>query len=454
MPTTAKPFLLLSDVDSETTKSRLAIAGIPYVKRRLESGPDNWLSIAEYLEQEPVSGILVKLSNTSMSRLMRLEYMDAQERLFRAIARRPHVVFVHSTFFGLNLSTSSGSDGDDHDFWFGPQGYFAPLESEEVDWMLEFFDEYGLNVIPYGKNAELSVLAADFIDSHQSNLLFRFYVPSERMYAAQTVEGLSLFRDYLVRALGLRINETQRTTPTGTVYEFFGDGELSPQDVANKLPEFQRVMGLSITDPPSAEALLLELGVGGSDVSRLVITYGTRSRRILKDLRRERETKLLALRQQLEDELEEDLVPTIDPLILARIVDDIVPAPLGPADALSTPTLREVLRNSTQLTINLNPQIIHKVEGIAAHAFYGDQHIGVEAGQILELIKEHNGGSALTSAMHEIEDPDTSPEKRLSAGRRVQGFLGLVGEKIVEKGVETGIASLLAYVQSRIGPLG
>lgn len=453
MPTKAKPFFLISDVDTETTKSRLAIAGIPYTKRRLESGPDNWKSIAEQLEQEPVAGVLVKLSSRSMSRLMLEEYRDAQEYLFRAIAAKPHVIFVHSSFIGLNLSGSSGFDDED-DPWFGPQGYFAPLEADERDWMLEFFEDFELNVVPYGRNAELSVLAADFIDSHQSNLLFRFYVPYERMYAAQTVEGLSLFRDYLIRALGLQIKDHQRTTPTGTVYEFFGDGELSAEDVANQLPDFRRVMGLSITDPSSAEALLVGLGVRGDDARGLVATYGTKSRRLMKDLRRERENKLISLRRQLEDELEEDLAPTINSSELAQVVDAILPNISSPGDTLSSPALRISGQGSTQVTVNLNPQIIGKVEGIVTRSFHGNQHIGIEAAQILEIIETRNGGSDLVAAVHEIEDPGSSPEKRLTAGRRLQGFLSLVGDKLVEKGVETGISSLLAYVQTKIGPLG
>jgi len=455
MQPTGKPFLFLSDADSETTKSRLRVSGIPYLKKRLESGPDNWMSIASLLQDEPIAGVLVKLSvKTMMQKLMLLEYEEAQEEVFRRVAALPHVVFVHSTFFGLSLAGSSGADDDeDADSWFGPEGYFFTLDGDERDWMLDFFEEYGLNVVPYRRNAELSVLAAEFIESRQQNLLFRFYVPEGRLYAAQTTDTLALFRDYLVRSLRMQIRQTTRTTPSGTVYEFFGDGELAADEVASHLPGFSRVMDLSLSDPSAAEAMLVASGADPVEVARLVTDYAKRARRILRDLRQEREQKLLTIRHRFEDELD-DIAPNMAPSALKQIVDQLIPEPAEPGAALMTPNVSLSHQSIGSLVVNYNPQFYDKVEGIVAQTIHGNQTIGIEASQLLDFIRQQGSKTELTSAVYELEDPDTPPERKLSAGRRLQAFLGMVGEKVTEKVVEAGIASLQAYIQTKLGPLG
>lgn len=41
----AKSFLFISESDTDSAKSRLKVAGVPYVKKMLESGPSNWFKI-------------------------------------------------------------------------------------------------------------------------------------------------------------------------------------------------------------------------------------------------------------------------------------------------------------------------------------------------------------------------------------------------------------------------
>lgn len=459
MKSDPKPFLFLSDVDSETTKSRLKVAGVPYLKKRLESGPENWDSITALLEDVPVAGVLVKLSNKSMLRIMSHDYLESGAYLFRAIASKPHIIFVHSTLFGLHLADSSGvDDGDDNDSWFSSDGYFSPLDPEERDWMLEFFEEFDLNVVPYRRNAELSVLAADFIDNNQNNLLFRFYVPRSRIYAPQTADALALFRDYLITTMKLRVKESQRTTATGTLYEFYGDGDLVPEEVAAHLDGFRRVMALSMKDPAEAESLLVSLGASRTEVTQLVESYARRSRRIVSDLRQENELKQLQLRHGLENAIRDELLPNIDVDTLDNVVDTILPRPKSPVETLADPVVPKGLNGITALTVINNHQFIQHAHGVIAQTINGDQHLGPEASQLLELIRSHGQELQLASAVHELEDEGTTPERKLSAGRRLQAFIGRMAEKAAEKAtekaVDVGLPVLVAWIQSKVGPLG
>lgn len=119
----AKTFLFLSDSDSDAAKSRLAVAGIPYIKKRLESGSANWDKIVTIIDETNLIGILVKLSNPTMERMLHAEYSEVHDELLTRLQAVPHIIFVHSSFFGLSLEQSTGVEDDD-DTWFGSSGYF------------------------------------------------------------------------------------------------------------------------------------------------------------------------------------------------------------------------------------------------------------------------------------------------------------------------------------------
>lgn len=448
-PAQTKKFLFISDSDSDAARSRLAVAGIPYIKKRLESGSANWQQIIGILEDESLIGVLVKLSNGSMERMLLPEYDEVHDKLLSKISALSHIVFVHSSFLGLGLEQSDSGE-DEEDTWFGPNGYFYVLEDEQRVAITELFNKHQLNVVPYRRNVELSMLASEFIESRQSNLIFRFYMPSGKIYAEQTYEVLSLFRDYLTQSLGMRVRQSTHSTTSGVVYEFFGDGDMSEEDVTSKFTDFSKVMDLCIIDPQRAEQLLVEQGADAQVVGRLVSDYSKKLRRITSDIRQERERKILEIRHRLEDELIE-VASDAELYAIRNLVDQVVPAQDRVGEVMGLGT--RLGRVGGGMVVNVRPQFINHVTGVVAQEVYGDQHIGPEPSQLLELIRERGTMNAieLQSAVYELEDADSSPEKRLSSARRLQAFLSRVGGKLGDKALDASIGMLQAYIQSKLG---
>jgi len=449
-----KKFLFLSDSDSDAAKSRLAVAGIPYIKKRLESGSANWEKIVDIIDEEELIGILVKLSNTTMERILHPEYSEVHAELLTRIKNTPHIIFVHSSFFGLALEQSTGVD-EEEDGWFGHSGFFHPLEEAERKAIMELFDQYALNVVPYRRNVELSLLAGEFVEGHQSNLIFRFYVPSGKIYADQTTDVLSLFRDYLTRSLNIQVRQSTHATASGTVYEFYGDGSMSQEDVTARFSGFKNVMDLCVADPSAAERLLVEQGADAQLVGRLVTDYSKKLRRITSDVRQERERKVLDIRHRLESELIE-VASDAELSTIRLLVEQVIPSREDVANVLGLGTAKVGQFSPRDVVLNIRPQFINQVTGIVAQEVYGNQNIGPEPMQLLELIRESNAINALElqSAVYEIEDSSVSPEKRLSAARRLQAFLAKASAKVGEKVLDAGISVLQAYVQTKLGISG
>jgi hypothetical protein len=445
-----KSFLFISESDAESAKSRLKVSGVPYVKKMLESGPNNWVKIIEIIKSDEISGVLVKLTHSTMRRMLSPEYKVVARGLLSGLESLPNIVFVHSSFFGIEAEVQPPKEGEEEDHWFGydlNHKVYALDERERTE-ISKLFADFDLNIIPYRRNVELNLLAGDFVESHQSNLLFRFYVPSGKIYAEQTVDILTLFRDYLTKSFNLRVRQSMNATGRGTVYEFFGDGSMSQEDVAGKFEKFTEVMDLCLVDPESAEKMLVEQGADAQQVSRLVTDYSKKLRRINSDIGQERERKVLDIRHRLESELLE-LASEADLSSIRALVDKIIPKAEDLNSILSLGSARSVSGSASSITMNFQPQFISHVQGIVAQEITGNQHFGPEPMQLLEIIRQNGSCKSveLISAVHELEDTGSTPEKRASAGRRLQAFLGKVGEGLL--GVSFGV--LQSYIESKIG---
>jgi len=444
-----KKFLFLSDSDRESAKSRLVAAGVPYIKKRLESRASNWETIVGIFETDPPLGVLVKLTNYTMGLLLAPNYAEVAAALLTKISQSSHIVFVHETFFKPDDIPEFSEEDEDEDLWFGsPQVLFGSLPEEQRAQVSQLFKSYGLNVVPYRRNFELSLLAGDFVESHQSNLIFRFYVPSGKIYAEQTVELLTLFRDYLSRSLGLQVKQSTHGTSNGTVYEFFGDGQLSQDDVAEKFDDFTNVMDLCLANPSEAEQLLIRQGADAGAVGRLVTDYSKKLRRLTNDIKQDRERKVLDIRHRLESDLIE-VADQADLQAIADLVEQVVTKNAGFSDVMGIGTSIGRKDAISSVTVNVRPQFINHVKGIVSQEMYGDQHVGPETAELLELIRQgdFSNRAELQSAVYELEDDATSPQKRLRAGRLLQTFLNKFGAGVVD----AGFGVLQTYIEGKLG---
>ncbi|WP_227368312.1 hypothetical protein [Halomonas sp. M20] len=455
-----KIVLFLGNADSEGVTAKLKAVGTLYKRKMLESSPENWQKIIGIFNEYEVTSVVVKLTNSSFDILCEEEYKGLREDLLGLISTKPNLFLSHESLltgekgndYGECIAKSNDYDPElEEDYQFLRFHYgdvFQPPNSEIVGEVLSLFERHEISIIPYKKNVEMTLIVSSFIDKNESNLIFRIYVPSERMWANEAEKLLQLFREYLHKVSGLNVRQDQYRTNQGVVYEFFGGDGVEPNSLPQKFDEFSSFMESCVSNPETAQALLESKDLNKSEIFNLVERYSKEARRLHIDIKQERERKILAIRHGLESELSEHVRTDHDWEVIGRVVEASVPSANGISSALTIDRkIQPALNNS--LTVNINPQVIESVNGLVAQQIIGDQHLGTDAKKLLELIDQYAGKdkAILASSVHELSDESAKTEDRITAKHRLKGFLVSAGSKIGD--VTTGV--LQSYIENQIG---
>ncbi|NVN55490.1 hypothetical protein FLM52_06760 [bacterium Scap17] len=440
-------FLFLGTADHEGITSKLKATNTQFKKKLLDSSVENWRTIFDYFKEYEVTGAIVKLTPHTYGAIASDKYKDLAERLFSEVSKVPNIVFVYESLLSGSSEEAIKEGEEEQDPFFGY--YFGQPRASALTIVNSMMEKHGLNVMPYKKNAELTVLATSFLEQNESNLLFRLYVPSERMWALEADKLLQLFRDYLSKVSGVNSRLDQYRTNQGVIYEFFGESEDDNRKLSDEFDEFSKFMDVCASDPARAEILLKDKSVATGLITNIVDRYSKEARRLHVDLRQERERKVLSIRHRLESELTDMLPGDTGWETITAIVDDAIPQAGPLSNALQVDQAPLHISDPGNITVNLKPQIIQTVNGVVSQEIYGDQHIGPEAKEILDLIQKYAGerSTELSSAVHEVVDPDAPKADRLSAKQKIKGFLYQVGRK----GSDVAIDLLQKYIESQVG---
>ncbi|MER8524817.1 hypothetical protein [Mesorhizobium sp. M1272] len=441
-------FLFLGEADREGATSKLKAAGHHYIKKRLESSLRNWESIFDYLADPGLKGTLAKFNNATFKIMDRNSYQAMTDLLFKTLARQSHVIFVHESFYTdppepaeEPIGHEAYLDIDDYSVFFGT------IPPQVRTRMQEAMNLHELNVMPYRTNAEMTVLAAEFVDQNERNLIFRLYVPSGRLWAREAERLLQLFRDYLGRVSGLGVRQDQFSTHHGVVYEFFSDEAIDPTRLREEFGDFSQLLDLCVERPREASLLLTGKNIDSLAVDEIIERYSKEARRLAVDVKHDRERKLLSIRHRMESELVDvEGGAAISPDDIEHLLEAIVPRQNTVGALLRPAAVGQVPQN---LTVNIRPQIIQTVHGIVAQEISGSQHLSFEAARIIELAQEHGGGRAseIVSAVHELEDVDLPDGDRLSAKQKIKRFLFALGGKVGD----VGLGVLQTYIERKLG---
>ncbi len=440
-------FLFLGTADHEGITSKLKSTNTQFKKKLLDSSVENWKTIFEYFVNYKITGAIVKLTPHTYQAIATEAYRELAEKLFYEISKVPNIVFVYESLLSGVSDDDEKNEDEEQDPFYGY--YFGQPRESALKIVNTMMERHGLNVIPYKKNAELTILATSFLEQNENNLLFRLYVPSERMWALEADKLLQLFRDYLSKVSGVNSRLDQYRTNQGVIYEFFGESDEPGKNLADEFDEFSKFMDACASDPSKAESLLLDKRVESKLITNIVDRYSKEARRLHVDLRQERERKLLSIRHRLESEITDSLPRDVNWNTITAIVDSVVPQGSQLGNALSIDESPMQITDSQNVTINIKPQIIKTVNGIVSQEIYGDQHIGPEAKEILELINRYGGerSTELASAVHELVDTDAPKAARMTAKQKLKGFLYGLGNKAGD----LAISVLQKYIESQIG---
>ncbi|KAB2381620.1 hypothetical protein [Actinomadura montaniterrae] len=432
--------------------SGLKASGIPYRMKMLESSPDNWATIEEIVNDATLAGVAVKLTSPVFNMICDSAYKEHAERIFSAIGQVPNIVFVHQNVL-LGIESDPFDRQRENDLYLGRQreddtylfasNFFFPPSKEIRDEVRALLEVNRINVVPYETNAELAVLAATFIEDNHRNLLFRIYVPSGRLYAAEADKLLTLFQDWLTQTGRFRVRRDGYRTAAGQVFEFYGDEHTTNAELSRNFEDFSMFLDECVEAPEAAANTLSASGLDRRSALALVTRYAREARRLQLDLKHEREARILQIRQNMESELLDatspSLVSELDSIIEESVPGARLLAPLDSAPVAST----------GHTTTIINQQIIQSVQDLTINNIHGTADLSEEARELLRLIGKFGGDEAggLESAVHEIEDSDARETDRLGAKQRLKGFL----IRLTERAEETAVNALMAYLENKAG---
>lgn len=83
------------------------------------------------------------------------------------------------------------------------------------------------------------------------------------------------------------------------------------------------------------------------------------------------------------------------------------------------------------IQINLNQQFIESSQGTVIQNLEGTTHLGTEAKELLQLIRQHGkeDSAFLESALHELEDEEARKPERIVARQRLIKFVSAIGKQ-------------------------
>lgn len=304
-----------------------------------------------------------------------------------------------------------------------------------------------IQIIPYKRNAEVTVLAEAFLVDIERNLIFRLYVPSGRIWSNEADKFLQLFRDYLSKVDKLTVRLDQRRTDLGVIYEFHGEMPADGVQLSSEFQNFSKLMDLCALDAKAASNLLSTKKLNPMEIAAIVSRYSKEAKRLQLDIKQESEAKSLSIRHRLEAELL-DLDPSEqDWQQINSLIDQVMPRP--GMHLLSSPLSSSHITAGGNVTLNIKPQFIQAVNNVVAQEIYGNQHFSQEHHQMIELIGQHGGNQkeTLETAVHEIADKSGKHIDKLRASQVIKGFL----IEVAKKTGDLGIGILQTYIEKQLG---
>lgn len=286
-------------------------------------------------------------------------------------------------------------------------------------------------------------------DNENPGLIFEMYVPSRRLYASEIDTFLSLFRSWLSGVRGYGIRQGGYETRTGKVYEFYLIDDSVRIDIDRERADFSDFLALCASDPGTATEKLINIGMERAEAAKFASDYRRRIERLSLDLKQEREQKLMEIWHEAESSLAGHYTERAIQDI-RRIMETLIPDPSsGVYSSILGVGGQPLERAGAGITININSQVIDRVQGAVTQNVRGSANLSWQANQLLDLIGRygHESAESLQTAVFEVEDKDAPIAKRRKARKRLQTFLGQVGG--IARGV--GVDLLQKYLESKIG---
>lgn len=388
--------------------------------------------------------------HTAHGRISQLKYLLREAITAFTAENEMDAQLITALFFGDSRNRVTKSAGELLDIAQRKHGYdndtrFRLARQQAIDNFADFILRF---VALAAQDTGNGHTASDNQD--QPDLLLRVYIPSERLYADEANKMMSLFRDWLAVTRGHGIRQTGYRTSSGEMYEFFAEAAGTEPDLNKQFDIFSNFLMLCSENPSAAIDALTATKVQRGSSTDIVARFGREVRRLLVDLRHERESRILTLRHNLEEILlEEDVelrdMPSSE---IDAFLESLVPRPYAQTP-LALLGSSWAYKQAPAVTLNINQQVIRAMESTIIQNVQGTVHLGPEAKDILALIDRFGASEAiaLKSAVHEVEDPDAPRADRSAAKVKLKQFL----RKLSGAVEEVALNVLEKYLESKAG---
>lgn len=307
--------------------------------------------------------------------------------------------------------------------------------------LIKHFNNIELNILPYEKLIDVENAGQTFVNNLTEGLLFRIYVPNKKLWSNEFDKFITLFREYASVISGKELIIKQQRTDIGVVCSLYSQNkDIDEQEINILYSEFSNFMDICAINPSEASKIINKSKLPQEQRDTIFQKYIKEAQRLQLDIKHERELKLLQIKQCLELELQE--VSINDEL--TNYINQKVPI------ALSDSSFSRHKSTHTQI-ININPQIIGKVEGVVSRVVNGGIELSNEEREICKLIELYSAKAteveSLKSAIYELRDNAISKDEKKMAWQKLYGFIGKIGDKIGD----VGVSLLSKYLEQKIG---
>jgi len=455
--------LVLDNIDRGTITTALQTNGYTRKLKLLNSSVNNWESICKILEKDTDNEIIVlgKFTEHIIFRMCIPAYRKVVDRLISLIAKKKHIIFIYkdnmmgnfSYFQSVEIKQTVFEVDDKEDYfyyrekelktWLYQYG-IEETEAEFVNGVTSLIKKISteLTALPYEKLIDVEISGQNFIENVAEGLLFRIYVPNDRIWSNEFDKFITLFRDYASNIANEELKITQNRTDLGIICSLYSiNQDISESEINDLYKEFTSFMDLCSSNPKEAEKLIKELDITEPKKQNILKKYAKESQRLLLDIKQERESKILTIKHKLQNELQEyELSKDV-----LEYIDNAVPS------AETTKHLTFGNQTIQNQTILVNPQIINRVDGIVTNELNGNINFSPEEKELNKLIEKFSTNlseaTELQTSLYELKDKASSKEKKRGSWQKLYGFLGKVGDKVGD----VGVALLTKYIEQRMG---
>ncbi len=445
---TSKTIVLLGNLTQEGVTSKVHSLGYRYEQRVLQSKARNWLKIESYLRQledsNHIISILVHLYEPVLLYFGEPEYRKVWARMLKIIKKYPSLIFIYqdnlfgdftifetqekwmqerTTFFELyNMSEAVKELNKKHEKW-------KALRKEDVKYAMQAIKEIedaGIEIAPYTKNAEITIRIHDFLDEIDSGTFLRLYVPNGRYQADQFDRLLDIFENYLRSVEKKAFYIETRKTKNGIVYVFKSKEEITViRELDDAIARFEDFMKMCQHNSAEAEEVLVKMGVRPLDAGILVSRFRVDYQRILMDIMKERDVRLMTLKY----ELQSNVFELVNNSVLSS-------NQIQPSSMLSIISPAHITYNITNNTT---------AQTIIEQQINGEVYYGQEDRELIKLFFDHLdkiNAERMKSELDQLKDDSMPTERKQTAKQKIVGFLGKIAPTITDGAIKILIAYL------------